>query len=104
MSPRTSFIRQNEIEYSFWLTFAPDGNMRFSRTPPALAPGERAMSLKATLPKALFRTPQLAATITVPNPGLDDTGQIRTEVLAAGERELAKIFGVDVILQVKDPG
>ncbi|OCP36767.1 hypothetical protein [Ensifer sp. LC163] len=97
MSARHSSIRRDHIEYSFWLVFTDDGGMRFARAEPTTSRGERAMKCGATLPIALFRTPELRATIAI-SEGVPASYQIDVE--AAGEA-LRHALGVDIDLQVK---
>jgi hypothetical protein len=97
MSARHSTIRRDHIDYSFWLVFAADGGMRFARAEPTTGRGERAMKCSATLPIALFRTPELRATIAISD-GIPEAYEINVE--AAGEA-LRHALGVDIDLQVK---
>lgn len=96
MSPRHSTIRSTEIEYGFWLVFDADGGMRFSRGEPSIATGERSMSCQAKLPRSLFRTPTLTATIGVSGPA---PTAFHIDVEAAGAA-LRQVVGCDIDLQV----
>ena len=99
MSPRSSVVRSQEIEYSFWLIFDDNGGMRFTRTEPGLDRNERAMSMTAKLPRSLFKTPTLSGSINVP----DQTGgPISIDVGAASEA-LRSALGVDIDLKVNAP-
>lgn len=40
-------------EYGFWLTFDRGGSVRLTRTAPSLSRDERAMFVKAEMPKSL---------------------------------------------------
>ncbi|OCP01324.1 MULTISPECIES: hypothetical protein [unclassified Ensifer] len=100
MRARSSSIRRDQIEYGFWLVFGDDGSMRFSRSEPKTGRGERAMKCGATLPIALFRTPELRATIAI-SEGIPASYEINVE--AAGEA-LRHALGVDIDLQVKGAG
>lgn len=48
-----------------WLIFDSGGGVRMTRLQPGLAADERAMQLEVKLPIALFRTPQLKASIEI---------------------------------------
>lgn len=99
MSAPASVIRTDHIEYGFWLTFYADGAMRFTRTRPTLGRTERSMRCSATLPKSLFTTPTLSATITV-----DDAGATAMTVdVRAASDALSLALGVDVDLRVSGP-
>lgn len=98
MSARFSVIRSNEIEYSMWLVFDEDGGVRLTRAEPALGRNERGMAVNAKLPRSLWRTPQLSATIAiaggeVPRPTID---------ISAAESALKSVLGVDIDLQIRD--
>lgn len=99
MVPRTSQRRSSpdRMEYSFWLVFGVDGSMRFSRTKPGTSRDERAMSVTATLPMALFATPELKATIEVASPGAAAAFNIDVEAAASA---LRGVLGCDVDLKV----
>lgn len=93
---RFSSIRADHIEYSFWLVFSRNGDVRMSRGEPAIERGERAMSCTATLPLALFRTPELRAKIRVDEAASMDFS-IDVEAAAAA---LKQAVGVDVDLRI----
>ena len=85
MAPRTSLRLRSPVDamqYSFWLVFGVDGSMRCSRTQPGTDRNERAMSVTATLPMALFATPELKATIEVASPGAAAAFNIDIEAAA----------------------
>ena len=96
MSTRHSIIRFDHIEYSFWLIFDRAGGVRMSRGEPSISRGERAMSCTAKLPKSLFKTPELKASIAI-GEQIPDTFQI--DVAAASEA-LKQAVGVDVDLRI----
>lgn len=96
MSARTSTIRDKSITYGFWLIFDSAGGMRLARQRPNAGRAERAMFMEATLPRALFSTPDLRGTITVADP-LD--APISIDVAAASEA-LSQALGVDIDLKV----
>lgn len=99
MSPRYSTVRSTEIEYAFWLVFDADGGLRFSRGEPSIGRGERAMSCSATLPRSLFRTPELRATI-----GISETvpSEFKIDVDAVGAA-LRQAIGCDIDLRIQTP-
>lgn len=93
---RYSTVRSDSIEYSFWLVFGVDGSLHMTRGEPNICRGERAMHCSATLPKSLFKTPELRATI-----GVNDTtpSELNIDVAAAGDA-LRQVVGCDIDLQV----
>ncbi len=99
MSPRYSMSRGDHIQYSFWLVFGADGSMRFSRGEPSLSRGERSMSCTANLPKSLFKTPELKATI-----GISEAvpSEFKIDIDAAGEA-LRQVIGCDIDFRVERP-
>lgn len=86
------------MRFEFWLVFAADGGMRFSRGQPQVSRGERAMACSAMLPKSLFRTPELKATISFPDGAPQD---FKIDIEAAGEA-LRHVVGVDIDLQIRE--
>ncbi|MBP8235696.1 MAG: hypothetical protein KAY22_25710 [Rhizorhabdus sp.] len=98
MSKRFSRITREAVEYCYWLVFDADGGVRLSRGQPSLAPGERGMSITTTLPRSLFATPQLRATINITDQG---TPAMEIDVNAAGTA-LAAVLGCEVVMSVKD--
>lgn len=99
MAARQSLIRNDRIDYSFWLVFGDDGSMRFARTEPTATRGERKMKCSTTLPRSLFRTPELKATISVSDAG---SHTFDIDVNAAADA-LRAIIGCDVDLRVESP-
>lgn len=98
MAPRNTFETADTLVFEFWLTFDADGNMSMTRNRPRPHPGERAMRCETRLPKALFKTPELSATITIAEPS---NGPIQIDI-AAGEAALKQALGVDVVMTVKE--
>jgi hypothetical protein len=98
VSNRFSSFTANQIEYSFWLVFDVDGSVRLSRAQPGIERGERAMSCIAKLPRALFKTPELRATITIGEPS--STG-FQIDAQAASEA-LKAVIGVDIDLRIQE--
>jgi hypothetical protein len=99
MSPRYSVVRADHVEYGFWLVFDEAGGVRMSRGEPFLSRGERAMNLTAKLPRSLFATPQLRATINV----VDGSPEVKQIDVGAAERALKHALGVDIDLRVNPP-
>ncbi len=101
MSKRYSIIRGNYVEYSLWLIFDETGGVRTTRAVPSLARSERAMALTLTIPRAIFRTPQLAAKITIE----DSEAKMPTIDITAAETALRQAIGCDVQISVREePG
>lgn len=100
MSPRYSQVRAQTIDYCFWPVFDGEGGMRFSRGEPTLGRNERAMSCQTTLPRALFRTPGLRATINVTEGG--ETA-FSIDVSAASDA-LKQVIGCDVDMRILPAG
>jgi hypothetical protein len=82
--------------FHFWLIFSSDGSMRMSRTEPACSRDEHRMKLQAILPKSLWKTPSLSATIELSDPGAPP---LNIDVTAAQEA-LRTALGVDVDVRV----
>lgn len=99
MSQRYSTIRSDNIEYSFWLIFGNDGSVRLTRGEPGVERGERAMAMTATLPRSLFRTPELRGQITVSEP---EGGQPSINLDAAAAA-LKGALGIDIDLRIGTP-
>ncbi len=97
MSKRFSSVTRDRIEYSFWLIFDDVGGMRLSRGEPSCGRAERAMQVTATLPKALFATPRLSATIAVGGEVPETTIDI-----AAASEALRGALGVDIDMVIRD--
>lgn len=99
MSAKASTVYSDRIEYGYWLVFGADGALRFTRTEPTTSRGERAMSCVATLPRSLFKTPELRATLTVA-----DTGAPAIEIdVNAAAAALSQVVGCFVQVEVIDP-
>lgn len=93
---RHSVIEQKRITYSGWLVVDELGAMRLSRAEPGLASGERAISVSLQVPRSLFRTPTLRATVVVPDgaaPAL-----IEAETVAELERAVKAATGLELVL------
>jgi len=99
MSPRASRITQSEVIYGFWLIFEEAGAVRLTRTEPSLDRAERAMYVNATLPRSMWRVPQLRAEINVAS-GQDASKTINLTLAADA---IKGALGVDVDLKVIEP-
>ncbi|MFL5900919.1 MAG: hypothetical protein ACJ75S_06935 [Solirubrobacterales bacterium] len=73
-------------------------SVRVSADRPQLKRNERAINLKMNVPLALFRTPQLAATINIADPG-ESAVKIDVDAISAAVRGA---IGMDVDIQVVD--
>lgn len=89
----------NELVYSLWLVFDADGTVRSTRSKPSLGRNERGMQLSVTLPKALFKTPELAATIKIESPTSDP---VTIDASAAAEA-LSASLGMPVDIRIVEP-
>lgn len=99
MSPRNSRVTSTQVEYGFWLVFEEAGAIRLTRTEPGLDRAERSMFIQATLPRSLWRTPTLRATIGVK---ADPAGNYTADIEAAADA-LRSAIGVDIDLRVIPP-
>lgn len=98
---RNTYDRGKHLEFGFWLVFSRDGDMRMLRTEPGISRDERAMFVQANLPKSLWSTPVLRATITV----TDDEHEPKFELdLTAAGDAMREALGVDIDLQIVPPG
>lgn len=98
MTNRHSVITGTTIEYSGHLIVDGKGGMKLSRSQPGLAPGERAIKLTVKVPRAIFKTPALVASIEVPQ----DTSPpvINAETLGQIENALSMGVGLKVSVTV----
>lgn len=94
---RNTYDRGKHFEFGLWLVFDYDGSVRLARSEPALASSERAMYLSANLPKALWHTPSLKATITV-TPDMNEP-KIELDLQAAADH-VRSAMGFDVDLRI----
>lgn len=98
MAARFSSISRDSITYSFWLAFDENGGLSMSRAEPGIGPRDRTMSLQLKVPRSIFHTPTLTATITLqgsdaPRPVID---------VQASEAALKEATGFDVQLTIKE--
>jgi hypothetical protein len=87
------------LDFHFWLVFSSDGAMRMSRTEPSCSRTEHRMKMVATLPKSLWKTPSLSASIVLADPG---SPPLEIDVSAAQDA-LRETLGVDIELRVIPP-
>lgn len=85
--------------YDFWLVFASDGKIRVTREPPSTSRNERAMKMRATLPRTLFKTPELTGTIKIAEP---DGKAFEVDVQALADT-VKEVMGLDVVFEIKPP-
>ncbi len=82
MAPRNSQVRSTEVEMFFYLVFDERGSVRLTRTEGKLDRGERAMAMLLKVPRSLWRTAQLRATVEIADPG---NPKAEIDVTAAAE-------------------
>ncbi|PZU63807.1 hypothetical protein [Sphingobium sp.] len=85
----------DDLIFGFWLIFDKLGDVRMTRRPPSLARDERAVSMDARLPLALWDTPTLRAQLVV---NADAAPTVNLEIATEA---LKSALGVDIDLQVK---
>jgi hypothetical protein len=91
----------DQLRFDFWLIFDRDGALRLVRgMPDSLDRNERAMAITATLPKSLWRTPSLQASISFPEGSAP--AEIKIDVAAVSEA-VKGALGVDVDVRVREP-
>ncbi|MFZ2996235.1 hypothetical protein [Sphingobium sp.] len=84
----------DNFHFAFWLTFSKAGDVRLTRRAPALDRDERAVSMTAVLPLALWATPSLSAQLVVQ---ADAAPTINIEIATAA---LRSALGIDIDLRV----
>lgn len=95
----SSTVRSDHIEYALWLIFDKNGGIRMTRREPGIERHERAVSLVCKLPKSLFSTPTLRATMTIDDAG---AGTLAIDVEAANVA-IKQALGVDIDLRINTP-
>lgn len=98
MAKHFSFRKEDHWQVDFWLTFNNRGDVRISRGQTSVAADERSMFVSAKLPHALFKVPQLSATINV---GAKETPDIEIDIEAA-EAALTEALGARVEITIKE--
>lgn len=101
MSTRYSSVMMNTVTYNAWLVIDEQGSMRMTRAKPQISARERRVAFKITVPRAIFKTPELRveATVNGEAPEIDmvevtksiedlmiEKGMV-VEIVATGERE-----------------
>lgn len=90
-------MSQTHIDFGFWLTFGVSGTIRLTIREPSISRDERKMFVEARLPKSLWNTPHLRATITVTDD--EHEPKFNLDLTAAGDA-LRTALGVDIDMQV----
>lgn len=99
---KVSYTCGNVINYPMWLIFSRNGDVRLTRREPGqLSRDERALRLDATLPLSLWEIPVLHASLNIESP--EAGASINLDLTAAGEA-LKGALGLDIDLQVREPG
>lgn len=84
-------------QFDFWLVFSQNGRVRQTVREPDISRNERKMYVSAILPKSLWSTPALKATIRVTDD--DHEPKFELDLTAAGDA-MRKALGVDIDLRV----
>lgn len=87
MSTRFSSVRSDHVEYSGWLVVDEAGGMKLGRARPSLSTKERAVAISLTVPRSVFKTPELKVSIEVSEgrpPDMSAVAQTVADALAAG--------------------
>lgn len=90
---------QPNLVFHFWLVLYPDGDMKMSRGEPSVERTGRKMKMELAVPKAVFKTPELKATVTIADPG---ENEMHIDVAAASEA-LRQTLGMDVDVRIVVP-
>lgn len=90
--------RGSALEFGIFIVFSRDGSARMTRKATNLGRDERGMSLAVRIPKSIFETPQLRATIAVS----DEVEQVAIDIAAAAAA-LRGAIGCDVDIKVNEP-
>ncbi len=86
--------------YGFWLVFDSNGKVRQTVREPDISRSERKMFVSAMLPKSLWVSPALRATITV----REDDHEPKFEIdLQAAADALRSSLGVDIDMRIVPP-
>ena len=92
-------VYENDTDYFFrgHLSLHPEHGVKFTQNPPkSVQGGSRVMAIEVAVPKVVFDTPQLSATITVNNEGAAD---FNVDAVACSDA-LKAIVGADVSVTV----
>jgi hypothetical protein len=85
-----------EVVMHFHLVFDEAGTLKLSRSEPRLNRGERSMALALKVPRTLWQTPQLSASIEITDPG---NPKAEIDVKAASDA-LREVTGLDIDVQI----
>lgn len=86
--------------FVFWLVFDNNGKIRQTMREPDISRNERKMQIVADLPKSLWSSPELKATIKV----TDDNREPKFEIdLTAAGDAMRSALGVDVEMRIVPP-
>lgn len=96
---RYSTVRSTEVEMAFSLIFTESGDIRLTRGEGKLDRGERSMAMLMKVPRSLWRTANLRATIEIADPG-NPKAEIDVTAAANAIRETLG-DGVNIELAVK---
>lgn len=99
MSTQFSHFTLNTIEYSAWLVFDDKGGVRLTRAMPKISRYERRVKLQTSLPKSIFKEPELKAVISVP---VIPNDPIRIDIDAARDA-LQGAIGCDIDMKINLP-
>ena len=98
MAARNTMVTGNSISFEGWLVISSTGKMSLTRNSPKLSPNERAVNLSLKVPKALFKTPALKASITIPDSVIPP--EISAGTIAQLENVLKSGMGMDFEITV----
>jgi hypothetical protein len=90
----------DSLTYRAHLIIDERGGMRITRSPAAMSTSERSIQLVLTIPKAVFRRPQLIAQITIDD--ADARSEIVAKVAAQAKDVLREAMGLDLTI-VEEP-
>lgn len=86
--------------FDFWLVFNRNGSIRCTKREPDVTRDERKMFVKTALPKSLWSSPALRATIRVTDD--DHEPKFNLDLTAAADA-LRQTLGVDVDMRIVPP-
>jgi hypothetical protein len=88
------------LRFTFWLVFNKHGKIHQTIREPDVSRDERKMQMQVDLPKSLWSTPALKASVRVTDD--DNEPKFEIDLTAAGDA-LRAALGVDVDIQVVPP-
>lgn len=99
---QTTYRTGKTIKFPMSLIFSSTGDVHVTRREPrSLSRDERSLFLEATLPLSLWATPVLRASLNVAE--AEPGASAKIDLVAASEA-LRGALGVDIDLQVREPG